>query len=312
MTESKYIYIVGATHSGSTLLGLILGSHSMITSVGETIALRSFIRGDFLCGCREPMASCRFWQEVFRELGQSKDSTRHTLHNFEIDVFASFKDTGLVGSLARRTICLELAAPRPALSGFNHLIFRRRYREALAAVENNFLLFDAVCRTSRKRLVVDSSKDPSRMKFLFMRRPQQSRVIYLVRDGRSYVESEMRRKKFTAERCSSRWVRANEKAMAMLKDVPRLQQITVKYEDLCDAPAKTIATICEFSGVDYEPNMLDFREGETHIVRGNIMRFSNVGEIRKDEGWRHRLHERELASFEQIAGSTARRLGYQV
>ena len=70
------VYIIGVGHSGSTLLDLLLGSHSRTFSVGELIALSSTgkpgrherILAD-PCGCGAPSKSaCPFWSAVDRRL----------------------------------------------------------------------------------------------------------------------------------------------------------------------------------------------------------------------------------------------------
>lgn len=70
------VYIVGVGHSGSTLLDLLLGSHSRTFSVGELIALSTAgkpgRRERVLaspCGCGAPTKhACSFWSAVDRKL----------------------------------------------------------------------------------------------------------------------------------------------------------------------------------------------------------------------------------------------------
>jgi len=66
------LYIAGSSHSGSTLLDLLLGSHPSIESVGEAkkiAAVTADLRtgGQPLCTCRQPVAACPFWQRVLPE-----------------------------------------------------------------------------------------------------------------------------------------------------------------------------------------------------------------------------------------------------
>lgn len=78
MSMPVIVYIIGMGHSGSTLLDLLLGSHSKACSVGELIALSTAGKpGRQLqvlarrCDCDAPTKlECRFWSEVDRRLQQ--------------------------------------------------------------------------------------------------------------------------------------------------------------------------------------------------------------------------------------------------
>jgi hypothetical protein len=71
-TPVPLLYIAGSSHSGSTLLDLLLGSHPAIESVGEAkkiaaVAARVRTGEDPLCTCRATVAACPFWCEVMPE-----------------------------------------------------------------------------------------------------------------------------------------------------------------------------------------------------------------------------------------------------
>src|SRR5690606_31136679 len=64
--RQKVVYIVGAGHSGSTLLDLILGTHSRIESVGEIKRLERLYSGGkgSGCTCGEPFTACAYWRAI--------------------------------------------------------------------------------------------------------------------------------------------------------------------------------------------------------------------------------------------------------
>lgn len=74
--RQKVIYIAGHGHSGSTLLDLIIGSHSRVESVGE-VTQKGLTRlmqrpQEELCTCGRPFSQCPYWQanlDHLRELG---------------------------------------------------------------------------------------------------------------------------------------------------------------------------------------------------------------------------------------------------
>jgi len=65
-------YVVGSSHSGSTLLALLADEHPQIASVGET-AVKPRIRregrtANQLCSCGATLAECVFWQQIFADV----------------------------------------------------------------------------------------------------------------------------------------------------------------------------------------------------------------------------------------------------
>jgi len=68
-TKIPLLYIGSSSHSGSTLLDLLLGSHPQIESVGEAkkiapVAQRWRAGERPLCTCRKPIGECNFWGDV--------------------------------------------------------------------------------------------------------------------------------------------------------------------------------------------------------------------------------------------------------
>jgi len=75
------VYIIGVGHSGTTLLDLLISSHSAVTSVGEAITLSKNL--DARCTCRaRPLRACPFWSEVDSAL-QRRHGLR--LHDLDLD-----------------------------------------------------------------------------------------------------------------------------------------------------------------------------------------------------------------------------------
>ena len=58
-------YVLGVQHSGTTLLGNLLGNRPGYVSVGELrMAWRQWLNPDARCGCGELARACPFWREV--------------------------------------------------------------------------------------------------------------------------------------------------------------------------------------------------------------------------------------------------------
>lgn len=69
-TAIKLIYIAAASHSGSTLLDLLISSHSKVVSVGEVHQFERNTNQPCTCGAQAPL-SCPFWSEVNAQLVES-------------------------------------------------------------------------------------------------------------------------------------------------------------------------------------------------------------------------------------------------
>lgn len=172
---------------------------------------------------------------------------------------------------------------------------------------NAQILYDLVRKVSGKPIVVDSSKDPHRMKLLYLLRPESTRIIFLTRDGRGVMYSYMNRVGLSAAQAAKAWRRGNRYAMLMLRTVRDGDYLHIRYEELCRSPERTLKTICGFLGLDYA-DMLSFKSCIHHNIGGNRMRLRREECIIEDMRWRKELSEEDLSAFDQIAGDLNRRL----
>ena len=126
----KVIYIAGTSHSGSTLLDLMLNAHPAIISVGEIFKLNRQLkpRGDkgryVPCSCGAPsLWQCPFWSRVNDHVEQSHGKS---LVDFDVQGYGELDE-----------------APAP-----------------------NVAVFEAIAEVAGKKIVVDSSKMPRRLSHL--------------------------------------------------------------------------------------------------------------------------------------------------
>ena len=64
----QLVYILSASHSGSTLLAMLLNAHPDVCSVGE---LKATSLGDpekYLCSCGARIRECSFWNDVSKSM----------------------------------------------------------------------------------------------------------------------------------------------------------------------------------------------------------------------------------------------------
>jgi hypothetical protein len=247
------VYIAGMPHSGSTLLDLMISTHSQVFSIGEAFQLadyahtrrtkneRTKLGNECTCGA-ETVWHCPFWPEVDK-LMQRKAGI-------------GLRD-------------LRIQNPDPA-------IFR----------QHNKLLFDSVAEVSGARVIVDSSKLGRRLANLMAAGFAPVTPIYLHRDPRGQIYSVIRRTQQRTLRPALRYCKETLQTASLLRRHPH---ISVVYEDLVRNPGEQMQKIMESVGLPYESTQMDWHKPVRHNLSGNAMRRSQDSAVRVDEKWRREL-----------------------
>lgn len=317
-------YVLAASHSGSTLLAMLLSSHPDICTTGELKATSFGNPERYRCSCGAPIRQCPFWAEV--ERGTAARGHRFDILNADthLSVGATPYERRLLAPLVRSR---TLEAVRDSLLGLSpswrrHLM---RFHEA------NDALVRVLCEQTGARIVVDSSKVAIRLKYLLHNPQLDVRVVRLIRDGRAvaltYTDSDqyadasashLRRggsgdgresDRLTLQEAAHEWRRSNEEADALLETLDPAQYTTVTYEDVCSNTQSTLAKLWSFLGVPAVAFGRGWRERSPHVI-GNGMRFDSTDEVRLDERWKTALDPSARAVFEAEAGALNRRFGY--
>ena len=129
----------------------------------------------------------------------------------------------------------------------------REAHTLLETARNSWRVAEAMADLDGTRFIVDSSKTAIRLKLLYLTRPAGVRVIYLVRDGRAVAASAMRRAELTAAAAARVWKRENHNLALVLRGIPAAQQHRVRYEDLCEDPARELTRIARSSASTSSP-----------------------------------------------------------
>lgn len=319
------VYILAASHSGSTLLAMLLNAHSEICTVGE---LKATSLGDpdaYRCSCQQRIRECAFWNGIHTDMAE---------RGLAFDITQAGTDIRYGASAYVRRLLRPLHRV-PALEFIRDLALSLSpvWRKQLPRIQAmNSALMECVLARSGKRIIVDSSKIGIRLKYLLRNPRLDVRVIRLVRDGRgvalTYVDPERfadakdpqlrgggagtsrDAERVPMEEAAREWLRSNEEAEAILGQLDPAAWTEVRYETLCAQPEKTLQKIYSFLGVDQGHPLSDFRAAEHHVV-GNGMRLDANSEIQLDERWRKNLRDSDLEIFNAVAGAMNRRLGYQ-
>lgn len=317
-------YILAASHSGSTLLAMLLGSHRNACTVGELKATSLGNPDTYRCSCGELIRACQFWRDVtarMAELGRPFDVLHAETH---INARATPFVKRLLKPLHRGPVAE--AARDAAL----HLApsWRRRLQDFHGL---NTALIRTLCERSGARVVVDSSKVGIRLKYLLRNPDLDVRVIRLVRDGRAvaltYMDparyadatdptkrgggdgSSRESEQLPIADAAHEWRRSNEEAEALVATLGPDRYITASYEEVCRSTDTALNRIHAFLGLPEAGLARDWRGREHHVI-GNGMRLDAASEIRLDDRWKTALSAADLAAFDAEAGQLNRALGY--
>lgn len=321
---TRLIYILAASHSGSTLLAMLLGSHPEICTVGE---LKATALGDparYRCACGALIRVCPFWAKVARAMAGRGVAFEVTAAGTDLAAGASPYARRLLRPLHRGRV---LEAVRDVA-----LRLSPAWRSLLPEIQQrNTALVESLREVTGKRVIVDSSKVGLRLKYLLRNPALDVQVVRLVRDGRgvalAYMEParfadaarpELRgggsgggreEERLSAGAAAREWRRSNEEAEAILAALPPGRSTVVHYEKLCREPEVELQKLFAFAGLPPLATSPDFRAANRHVI-GNGMRLDRSAEIRLDERWRAALTEEDLRAFDAVAGPLNRRYGY--
>ena len=320
----RLVYILAASHSGSTLLSMVLGSHPQIATVGELkfTAMGNIDR--YRCSCHEEIRKCSFWNDIVMDM--DKRGFVFDLKNAGTD----FQSAGngytryLLHPLHRGPFLEALRDAGLSLS----FVWRKEYEKIQS---KNLALLDSIAKRLGKRIIVDSSKLAVRLKYLLRNSAIDVRVVRLIRDGRAVAltytdsarfadasERDLRGggmgimrdyKRLPMREAAMEWRRSNEEEESLLATIDPSLSIEVRYEDFCKQPSVALNRIFNFLDVAPVDVITAFRNTVQHVV-GNGMRLNSNREIRFDEQWREILTKKDLEVFESVAGDLNRRLGY--
>lgn len=190
------------------------------------------------------------------------------------------------------------------------------FRDILQKCSSKVEAFDKIASVVKDREGVDvfMEKTPEHALVLnsLLRWYPQSKIIFVVRDGRDAYSSTFRNPSF--------YNKVGDEFPRMWRDIVRryLQNSSnaciklVKYEELAEQPTRCVSDIMEFIGLPFEVRQLDpaaisetsMAKQKGHEMLSQRISTASVGTFR------NRLSDAQIAYFERCAGPELRALGY--
>lgn len=263
--SGMYLYIMSRPHSGSTILDILLGNADDVESVGQLISDIGKLGN--LCACGAEIGDCPFWTAV-----------RERLASLDIDWNEAAISSMRQGHV-RNFLRTWAAGPRAADC--------RRLAVITEALET------AILAQNAKKVLLDSSKEPTRGLFLLKYVPS-ARIIRLVRNplgsvashywriekqGRfHFLRREYRRPALAPLfliLAAGSWMVGNLLAEIAVRAAPD-RVIRIRYEDLRDDPRRELSRLGEALGIDVRRSIKMLEGGQRfsagHNIGGNAIR----------------------------------------
>jgi hypothetical protein len=321
----KLAYLLAASHSGSTLLAMLLGAQPGACTAGELKATSLGDAASYRCSCRKRLLDCYFWKQV----GETMATRGYP--EFEITK-AGTNIFDVQSPYARRLLAPLYRGGALETIRDLALSISPAWRVRLADInDRNLALIESLLEVTGAGVIIDSSKMALRLKYLLKIPNLNVRVIRVIRDGRAVALTYMDDWNFadcadpalrgggsgklwqspraTMAAAANEWKRSNETSDALTATLPPNQWTKVRYEELCADPATTLKRLAAFLDLDAQQTRLDFRAVTQHVI-GNGMRLDSTSEIRLDERWKSHLSKEDLQTFDEVAGNLNRRYGY--
>ncbi len=294
------VYLTSCSYSGSTLLTLLLNTHPQIATVGELKANINSKQSQILCSCGQNLHHCAFWTTIIKR-------TQRLGADIQADRLGT--QFGYPESKLFQLVCHAKVRSRWFENMRRFALSREPFAKTFTQVlMRNRLLIETIADHKGGTHFLDSSKDVVRLMYFLQSKYWQISVIRMVRDGRGTMNSFQKHFPSLSPRKIARmWTGVDRQFENLVRLFPEMRTITVRYEDLVDDVASQLKRIALFLNLSPNFSELDFPTG--HIF-GNDMRLKRIESIRLDESWRQQLSPSALQIFEQIAGPTNRKLGY--
>lgn len=308
------IYIISMSHSGSTLMDCILGTHPQFLSTGEMRYLGwqlertkhkiASIESQDICTCGNDFLDCIFWSQVIEQIHEITGiDFVNNPRNFHTSFFNQFayQDRGKFTDRIKGYLVRQLLEQGGSLR--STILIEPRIKTWLY---NSWLQYEIMSGISGKPIILDSSKHLTRGLLLQQSRQNDVYFIFIHRSAQALMSSSKRWKQEIPVDGVIKSKRLYEKRVHLYKQkVNSLQYFEATYKEFVRKPATFLKKIVtELEATDNYPKQSDenffIDPSQLHLVAGNPMRYRGRQRVRYDARWKWELSEVELHQIEQL------------
>ncbi|NJB70287.1 hypothetical protein GGR42_000749 [Saonia flava] len=296
----KVLYFAGSGRSGSTILNIILGNHPHIFGGGELQNMGQVYNANKICSCQSPLIHCEFWSSVVNDWSSKIE---------EDNITSGFKKWSEVEGVFSIKSWVKMY--------FGIGKKDAQFKEYLKST-SEFLR--SVQQHSKKKVLVDISKNPLRAWALEENPDIDLRMVHLVRDGRAVTWSlkrtaERQNRKRPTWRAAMFWALINRMTNLVRSKVEH--RTLVRYEDFIENPGLVLNQIGEMAEIDFTDIINNIDKNDDfridHVMAGNGIRKADTikFETTKTDGWIKKLNSRSKNIFKILSYSSLKKFNYR-
>lgn len=282
-------FLLSSGRSGSTLLSNILNAHTKILSVPESTFLI-----------------------VLTEMyGRKNRFTENDYKNIVDRIWLRKEEFSTLWNINNEQLLQSLIDKNP-----------QKLEEIIQEI---YLSYNGAGAKKDPSIIID--KNPFYYRFIksIQKKHPQAKYILLVRDYRDRMVS-LRKSKFSNQIANNlvKGIAWNKRNLQLFKMSSQENTMLIKYEDLVRNPEKTITNICNFIGVSFEPQMINFHQKETHDyekigtseemqqhIQDMHKRSSTAINTNRIGIWKNQLSNKTVSKLETFCGKTGELFGYE-
>lgn len=293
------VYIATLPRSGSTLLGMIMGSHSQVYHIGESSYWGKVDVNRAKCSCGQ--IGCDFLKKI-----------KSRIKDFD-KVESIYKVCAIIDNIQEPGKTYHsMSLLDSKLS--NKLGVELLLEDVERAVQGLDILSDSYRYITGKKVIIDNTKVITIAEQVAIK--DNWKVLIITRDPRGIAYSNKKAgiRKNVPRPLSSKIPVFIDFAKRAEKLNRNKNVLLVRYEDICANPLLKITEICSFLNLDFNVDMLNFRKYRAHIIMGNRMIFGGNELIVEDMEWRSGLSdsEKELIMKNQELVQLFNNFGYEL
>ena len=275
--NSHFNFLISNWYSGATVLSILLNNHKLITCNGETFPFYDQNPNNLTCSCGNNLSECEFYNFAAKHFcANGKYDKTYFVHipiiyqnKFLQRVFDSFLHLPKL----RNTICDFTPDCRNKIDAF---------------IKMHDKFFELACKFNNSSIYLDGAKSIRRVELFAKYGGRPIRIIHNVRDGRKFVASYTRNHNLDDKLMpdvAQRWIDYIHMLDVLKKRYPNIQVKEIRHEDLCADKASVVNEVCDFLGIENDPNIFNLNEVNYHLL-GNDMRHKFDGTIIENNGWK--------------------------
>ncbi|GJL82490.1 MAG: sulfotransferase [marine bacterium B5-7] len=272
------IYIVGGWHSGSTILSILLGTHSNIESIGELNAYERRLwtakADSSKCACGEVFTDCNFWSGIRSDLGQRLGNPDIVINSSDQEAFCN-NNTEL-------------------------------FRQVLARSGKQ-----VICDSSKAWLRLKRIAECDRLKpfIVYLVRDARAVGFSALRKGRRVGKPHAN--KYQYENAIKHWSYVQGIVSRGLANISA-SWLLIRYEDLLEDPKHWLSLILSSVGLEFESGQLDLTDIQSHQIEGNRLRHNRQMKLQIDNEYMAELSDEQWHIGTQLAQPFLSGFGYEL